>query len=428
MTSEVLISIIAIGVLLILSAFFSGSETALTAASRARMHRLTRDGSRRAGFVERLIGDRERLIGGILLGNNMVNILASAMATSLFITIFGDAGVAYATIVMTALVLVFAEVLPKTYAIMNADRMSIVVAPLVSLFVTLLSPIVTAVRWIVRLTFRLFGVDIAASQNVLSSAEELRGAIDLQVHEGDIIKVDSDMLGSILDLSDVEVREVMIHRRDMLMIDSGLPSSEIVELVLESPYTRIPLWQDEREDITGILHAKDVLRAVHRHDGNLDGLDVDDIATEPWFVPETTTLREQLNEFRHRRSHFAIVVDEYGALMGLITLEDILEEIVGDIQDEHDLAIQGIIPQPDGHINVRGSVTIRDLNRHFEWSLPDDEAATLAGLLINEARIIPSPGQQFSFYGFKFLVLRRVRNQITLINILPPEKAAISAE
>lgn len=424
MTSEILISVIAIGILLIFSAFFSGSETALTAASRARMHRLNREGSRGAGFVERLISDRERLIGGILLGNNMVNILASALATSLFITLFGDAGVVYATLVMTALVLVFAEVLPKTYAIMNADRMSIVVAPLVNLFVTLLSPVVTGVRWIVRLTFRLFGVDIAASQNVLSPVEELRGAIDLQVHEGDIIKVDSDMLGSILDLSDVEVREVMIHRRDMLMIDASLPSSQIVEQVLESPYTRIPLWQDERENIIGILHAKDVLRAVHGHEGDLDTLDLQLITTEPWFVPETTTLREQLNEFRNRRSHFAVVVDEYGTLMGLVTLEDILEEIVGDIQDEHDLAVQGIIPQPDGHVNVRGSVTIRDLNRHFDWMLPDDEAATLAGLLINEARIIPSPGQQFSFYGFKFLVLRRVRNQITLISVLPPEKVS----
>ncbi|MFQ5533895.1 MAG: HlyC/CorC family transporter [Sphingomonadales bacterium] len=425
MPADLLLTVASIAALLILAGFFSGSETALTAASRARMHRLEKAPEdsrrrRRARTVNRLIGEKERLIGGILLGNNLVNILASALATGLFISLFGDAGIAYATLAMTALVLIFAEVLPKTYAIANPDRSALSVAPAISAVVFLLAPVVRAVQAIVRGTLRVAGIDIDARQDVLSAQEELRGAIELHVREGAMIKLERDMLSGILDLGEVKVEDVMVHRKNMMMIDISEPPARIIDIIVNSPYTRFPLWHHNPDNIVGVLHAKDLLRAVRRHSGDLDTLDVNAIATEPWFAPETTTLREQLSEFRRRRAHFGLVVDEYGALMGLVTLEDILEEIVGEITDEHDITRIGVRTQGDDTLIVDGTVTVRDLNRRFDWNLPDEVATTIAGLVIHEARTIPEPRQIFVFHRFKFEILRRKRNQITLLRITPP--------
>ena len=424
MDTALLISILAIVVLLILSAFFSGSETALTAASRARLHHLERKGSRRAGLVNRLIESRERMIGAILLGNNLVNILATALAASVFISVFGDAGVIYATIVMTLVVVVFAEVLPKTYAIRHADRMALAVAPVMRFVVGLFSPITRSIQAAVGILMRVFGAERSVRARLVTPAEELRGAIDLHTDEGGILKHEGDMLGSILDLSDVRISEIMVHRKQMYVIDAGLPPAQAMEAVLASPYTRIPIWRDQPENIRGVLHSKNVLRALSECGGDLGGVDVGAIAAEPWFVPETTTLHEQLGAFRRRHAHFALVVDEYGALQGLVTLEDILEEIVGDIADEHDVAATGIRTERDGSIVVDGTVTIRDLNRQFDWDLPDEEAATVAGLVIHEARLIPKAGQAFDFHGFTFEVLRRRRNQITALRVRPPPPGA----
>ncbi|MBO6635323.1 HlyC/CorC family transporter [Parvibaculum sp.] len=407
----------AIVLLLLFSAFFSGSETALTAASRARMHHLAEDGNKRARTVLGLTEDRERLIGAILLGNNLVNILASALATSLFLALFGDAGVVYATLVMTAVVLIFAEVAPKTFAITNTDRVALAVSGPLRLITVLFGPVTAAVQFIVRHTFRVFGLNVDDSQQVLSAHEELRGAINLHHHEGSVVKIDRDMLGGILDLRDLEVSDIMVHRKNIVMIDAGQKNSEIISQALASPHTRIPLWRDEQENIVGILHAKDLLRALSGANWQPDTIDILSIAIKPWFVPDTTTLQDQLNAFLRQKTHFALVVDEYGALMGLITLEDILEEIVGDISDEHDIEVAGVRMQPDGSVVVSGSVPIRDLNRAFDWSLPDDEATTIAGLVIHEARTIPEIGQAFTFHDFRFEILRRHRNQISQIRI-----------
>ncbi len=429
MDNGILITILSIAGLLLLSAFFSSSETALTAASRARMHRLAKEGDdrrsrHRAAIINRLSENMERLIGGILLGNNLANILASALATGLFISLFGDAGIAYATLAMTALVLIFAEVLPKTYAISNPDRVALGVAPVIAVVVTVLAPIVRSVQAIIRLTLGIFGIDIGARQSVLSAHEELRGAIDLQAREGAMVKHERDMLSGILDLAEVEVSEIMIHRKNMEMFDADEPAADIIERIVNSPHTRFPLWRDDPENIFGILHAKDVLKAVRGHADDPGALDLKSIATEPWFVPETTSLREQLNAFRRRRAHFGIVVDEYGAVMGLVTLEDILEEIVGEITDEHDVRQVGVREQGDGTLIVDGTVTVRDLNRQFDWQLPDDVATTIAGLVIHEARTIPEPRQTFMFHNFKFEILRRQRNQITVLRLTPPPSPA----
>ncbi|MHA1153775.1 MAG: HlyC/CorC family transporter, partial [Alphaproteobacteria bacterium] len=418
METEILITIGIILLLLVLSAFFSGAETSLTAASIPRMHTLARQGDHRAELVNELWARKERLIGAILLGNNLVNIMASALATGLLIGLFGDAGVAYATVVMTLMVLVFAEVLPKTYAIHHADRLALGAAPLLRVMVVVLFPITHTLHMLVRGTLKLFGVEMSATLSPEQSEEELRGAIDLHAGEGEEVRHERAMLRSILDLADVEVSEIITHRKQVSSIDVNLPPAEIVNAVMDSPHTRLPLWRDDPDNILGVLHAKALLRAVQGQPGDLAELDVLTIAIPPWFIPESTDLLSQLQAFRARHEHFAIVVDEYGEVLGIVTLEDILEEIVGEIADEHDVVIEGVKLQKDGSIVVDGAVTIRDLNRQFEWQLPDDEAATAAGLVLHEARRIPEVGQAFVFHNFRFEILGRQRNQITSIKVL----------
>ncbi|AEV34582.1 Mg2+ and Co2+ transporter CorB [Pseudovibrio sp. FO-BEG1] len=411
-------SVVAIAILLVLSGFFSGSETALTAASRARMHALVKSGNKRASIVAGLIEFRERLIGALLLGNNLVNILASALATSLFLKLFGDAGVAYATLVMTLMVLIFSEVLPKTWAIANAEKFALNVAPVVRVLVVVFGPIVAAIEVIVRLVLRIFGIRIDESTAVLSAHEELRGTLDLQHKEGGLIKADKDRIGGLLDLAELEVSDVMVHRTKLFALNADLPPEELVEEVLASPFTRIPLWRDDPDNMVGLLHAKDVLRAIANLKGDMARFELDKVMSPLWFVPDTTSLQNQLNAFLKRKTHFALVVDEYGEVMGLVTLEDILEEIVGEIADEHDIELPGLKPQADGSVIVEGSVPIRDLNRATDWNLPDDEATTIAGLVIHEAKMIPEERQIFTFHGFRFTVLSREKNRITRLRMM----------
>ena len=413
------LAIAAVFVLLFLSGFFSGSETALTAASRARIHQMEKTGDWRARVAMALIANRERLIGALLLGNNLVNILASALATSVFLTIFGDAGVALATLVMTALVLVFSEVLPKTWAISNPERFALAVSPLVRFVVAVFGPIVIGVEWIVRNILKLVGVNVGDDKSILSPHEELRGAVDLQHIEGGLEKGERDRLGGLLDLAELEVSDVMVHRTNMVALNIDDDPDKLVNAALSSPYTRLPLWRGETDNFVGVLHAKDLLRALHAAGGDAAKVNILEIASPAWFVPDTTSLQDQLNAFLRHKSHFALVVDEYGEVMGLVTLEDILEEIVGEIADEHDLELEGLRPQADGSVIVDGSVPIRDLNRAADWSLPDDEATTIAGLVIHEARMIPEERQIFTFHGFRFTVLRREKNRITRLRIMP---------
>ena len=403
--------------LLAASAFFAASETALTGASRASMLRLSKQGNRDAAVVSSLIGMRERLIGALLLGNNIANIGASALATGMFTSWFGEVGVLYATAVMTITVVIFAEVLPKTIAINAPDRMSLAVARPMRLMMYVLGPLLTVIEAVVRVLVRMFGIRIGANQPLLSPTERLRGAVDLLHSEGKVEKHDRDMFGGLLDLRELQVSDVMVHRTEMVMVNADLPPEELVNEVLASEYTRIPLWRDKPENIIGVLHAKDLLRAIRASDGEVSRVDVSSIALPPWFVPEMRPVSEQLKAFRRRKTHFALVVDEYGEVEGLVTLEDILEEIVGDISDEHDVVVAGVRAQPDGSVVVDGSVPIRDLNRAMDWDLPDEEATTVAGLVIHEARSIPERGQSFTFHGFRFRVLRRERNRITALRI-----------
>ncbi len=421
------ISSAAIAALLVLSAFFSGSETALTAASRGKLRSQADNGNRGAARALRITEDNERLIGSVLLGNNLVNILAASLATALFTRSFGESGVALATLVMTLLVLVFAEVLPKTYAITNAERAAARVSPGIRIAILVFAPPVSAVRMFVRGLLRIFGVKADPDSHILALREEIVGTITLGHSQGAVEKEDRDRLLGALDLGDRSVDEIMRHRSEIEMIDAGLHPEKILEQCLASSHSRLPVWSGDPENIVGIVHAKDLLRAMHtlwRRTGEVanayEGFDIRKVAMQPYFVPDTTMLDDQMRQFLRRRTHFALVVDEYGSLQGLITLEDILEEIVGEITDEFDLTPeQPMRRTDDGHFLVDGAMTIRDLNRATDWNLPDDEANTVAGLVIHEAQMIPTQGQEFSFHGFRFEVAARSDNRITRLKMKP---------
>ena len=419
MTANDWLSLVIVLVCLLLSAFFAGSETALTASSRASMARLEKQGNKRAALVNRLLTQRERLIGALLLGNNAVNIAASALATGIMLAWFGNAGIAYATVAMTLVVVVFSEIMPKTAAFNAPDRIALLVARPMLIIVKVLGPVLMMIELLVRWLLKFIGINVGVDQQVLSAHEELRGAVDLLHREGGVETNDRDMFGGVLDLRELALSDVMIHRTNMITLNADDKAEDIVNAVIASPVTRIPLWRGNPENIIGVLHVKDLLRALHAVDGDPAKVDIGGLLTPPWFVPDTRLVSDQLKAFRRRKTPFSLVVDEYGDVEGLVTLEDILEEIVGDITDEHDVAMPGVRKQPDGSVNVDGAVPIRDLNRVMDWNLPDEEATTIAGLVIHEARAIPEVGQSFTFHGFRFRVLRRARNRITALRIQP---------
>lgn len=413
-----------IAILLVLSGFFSGSETALTAASRGKLRAAADRGDSGAQKALDVTEDSERLIGSVLLGNNVVNILATSLATALLTKVFGQNGVAVATLVMTLLVLIFAEVLPKTYAITNPESTASLVARPIKLVVVLFSPLVNAVRYFVRGVLYIFGVRTDPDSHILAVREEIAGALQLGHSEGVVEKEDRDRILGALDLAERTVEEVMLHRSGIEMVDADQPAVDILRQCLESAHTRLPLYRDDPENIVGVIHAKDLLRAVFNADVSgtekVTRVDIMDVAMPPYFIPETTTLDDQMRQFLKRKTHFALVVDEYGALQGLLTLEDILEEIVGEIADEFDVEDDYIVTQTDdGAYLIDGSMTIRDVNRAHDWNLPDDEANTVAGLVIHEAQIIPLEGQVFSFHGFRFEVVEKDENRLATLKIRP---------
>ena len=419
------ISAAAILVLLILSGFFSGSETALTAASRGKLRSAADKGSKGAERALMITEDNERLIGSVLLGNNVVNILATSLATAVLTKIFGSNGVAAATLIMTLLVLIFAEVLPKTFAITYPETVAARVSAPIAFIILIFSPIVTAVRALVRGVLFLFGVRTDPDSHILAVREEIAGALSLGHSEGIVEKEDRDRILGALDLNERAVEEVMLHRSGIEMVDADLPAQDILAQILQSQHTRLPLYRGDHENIVGVIHAKDLLRAMHKllsggavNAKGLADFDIMQVAMPPYFIPETTTLDEQMRNFLKRKTHFALVVDEYGGLEGLITLEDILEEIVGEIADEFDEDVaQQIAATADGAYVVDGSVTIRDLNRAHDWAMPDDEANTVAGLVIHEAQMIPVEGQVFSFHGFRFEVVKKEENRLATLKI-----------
>ena len=413
MLSSLWLLALTVGLLIVASAFFSSAETALTAASDARMRQLANKGNKRANIVEKLRADREGLIGSILIGNNAVNVLGSALATSFAIALFGEGGLVWATIGMTVLLVVFAEVMPKTYAFTYADSYALRIAPVLQLVVRALSPLSVGIR---LLATQIIRPNPDANEN---REEELRGLIELQGNDGNADDRERKaMLSSILDLNEISVEAIMTHRGTVSMINADDQVEDILRYVLNSPHTRHPVFSGKSDNIVGVLHVKDLLRAVgEAESGMILPETVQNIASDAYFIPETTLLFDQLQAFRSRREHFAVVVDEYGDFRGIVTLEDILEEIVGDIDDEHDIDLAGLTPQADGSWLVDGNVTIRDLNRTLGWQLPDEDASTVAGLVLFESRTIPNPGQEFRFHDIRFRIVKRKGNRLTRLRL-----------
>lgn len=405
--------------LLLISAFFSAAETAVTALSRARIYSLVMDGNKRAQLVSNLRKKKEALIGAILLGYNAVTIAASTIATAITIKLFGseDGGLAIVTVAMTLLVVIFTEILPKTYAIQNSERVALALAPTLNLLVKLLYPITHTIQLFIRALLKLFGVDSNQSNTLISATDVIRGTIELHHQEGKMIKQDRDMLGSILDLNDIGVGSIALHRKEVETIDAEMMPAELLDAAVRTMHSRIPLYMGESDNIIGLLHVKDLIKAWNDSDGHITSEGIVSICHKPWFIPETTSLRDQLLAFRAKRQHFAFVVDEYGAWLGIVTLEDIIEEIVGNIDDEHDETRNSIQKQHDGCYLVNGDVSLRDLNRALDWNLPDEHAATIAGLLIHEAEKIPAKGEHFEFHGIGFTVIDKKATQITRLRI-----------
>lgn len=403
---------------LLISAFFSASETALTAVSRARIYQLVKEGNRRAQTVSRLRKEKESLIGALLIGNNLVNTASSTVATAFFLQLFGDNehGLVIVTLVMATLIILISEIFPKTYAIQNAERTALMLAPTISPIVKLLSPVTWFIHALMKFFMRLCGIDAERSNTLISATDVIRGTVELHHREGKLVKQDRDMLGSILDLNDLSVRDIMVHRTNLDMLDADLPPDELAARAFSMMHSRIPLWKDNPDNIVGVLHMKDLVRRLHNKE-DISG-EALALAHPAWFIPETTSLRDQLIAFRARRQHFAVVVDEYGALLGVVTLEDIIEEIVGKIDDEHDEHITGDVQRAgNGAFYVAGSVTIRDLNRELDWDLPDEHASTVGGLVMHESRAIPPKGQSFEWHGYRFTVVDRTRTQVRRLKI-----------
>jgi Mg2+/Co2+ transporter CorB len=417
MSYEIILTFAAIVLLILLSAFFNASETALTAASRARMLALEQEGNARAALVNRLLKSPEKLIGAVLLGNTLVDVLAATLAGTLAVQLIGEVGVAYATVIMTALIVIFSAVLPKTYALAWADRAALFVAPVMRALIWVLTPFTVAIQAIVRLLLKLTPSKRDDARNILEAHEVLRGTIELQRQGGAVAKADAAMLGGVLDLQNLQVLDVMVHRLKMETVNAEDPPQRIIDQVLASQFSRMPVWRGSSENIVGVLHTKDMLAALNRAGFEPAKLDIMAIASQPWFVPDTTSLADQLGAFLKRKAQLALVVDEYGEVQGLVTLEDILEEIVGQIADEHDTHETPIRPLADGSVSVDGSAAIRDLNRAMDWDLPDEEATTIAGLIMHEAQAIPETGQAFNFYGYRFEIVRKQRNRITAVRV-----------
>jgi CBS domain containing-hemolysin-like protein len=421
--------------LLFANGFYVAAEFALVKTKHFRMEAMAAEGTVGAALSLRLLANIEAYLACCQLGITMASLglgwVGEPTVAALLEPILHPMGLPEQAIHLTAFLIGFlvfsslhivvGEQVPKTLAIREAETVSLWIAWPLHISFLIFYPLNWLLNNASRSILRLLGVKEAGHQDVLTYSE-IEGLVDVSAEHGNVPRHHAEFIHNVFRFGELEVADIMVHRTNMRMLNGGDTAEHIIAEALASPYTRLPVWEGEPENIVGVIHVKDLLRAIQATAGDASKIDVRTIATKPWFVPDTTTLNDQLNAFLKRKSHFALVVDEYGEVQGLITLEDIIEEIIGDIADEHDVEISGVRPQPDGSVNVDGSVAIRDINRAMDWSLPDDDATTIAGLVIHEARIIPEPGQAFVFHGFRFQVLRKNRNRITALRITPLER------
>ena len=404
--------------LIVASAYFSSSETGMMSLNKYRMNHLRRGQHAGATRASKLLEKPDKLIGVILIGNNFVNFLAASIASSITILIIGEPAPFTTAIVLTLVVLIFAEVTPKTIAALYPERIAYPSSIVLGVLLKVLYPIVWAVNFVSNTLVRTLGFHPQAdSSDQQLSQEELRTV----VHESEsrLPKKRQGMLLNILDLEKVQVDQIMVPRNEVTGLDIEDAMEDVLEQIASAQHTRLPVYRKDIDNIVGVLHMRSAGRLIKTE--NLNKAAIIQETTEPYFIPDSTPLHTQLFNFQSNKLRLAVVVDEFGAVKGIVTLEDILEEIVGEIDDEHDAPVAGVRREADGSYLVQGSVTIRDLNREFEWKLPTEDYSTVAGLVLHEARRIPEVGQTYAFYGLSFEILRRQRNQITLLRIRPPE-------
>ena len=408
--------------LLMCSFFFSGTETAVTTVSKPLLHEQEKQGNKRAALLNRLKADNGRLLGTLLFGNNIVNIATTALSTSLLIEAVGEEwGVLLSTFVVSFVILVFSEILPKTYALHASYSFAMAATPILNFCSIIFRPFVAGLNTLSKYVLRLLPKSTQAVDTEEALKAEIRGTLDLNKETA--LSQEQHMLKSVLDLDDVTVEDIMQHRSQITSLNVSLPVKEIFNFITHTSYSRIPLWRGKRDNIVGVLHVKTVLKMMNLPPHSLQKINILDYCVKPWFVLNTTSLMDQLHAFKKRREHFALVVDEYGSLQGLVTLEDVLEEIVGEIEDENDRPEETSfhpIKTETGAWRVDGATTIRDLNRHFGWDLPDENAATIAGLVLYLAERIPTKGQTVALNGFTFNVTGKEGNRLTSIDILNP--------
>ena len=408
-------------VFIFISGILAGSETAITGASRAHIYQLSKQGDTRAKKVR----ETQEHIGGsistILVATNFVNYIIPS-ATAWFSAEYMDSAIL--PIIVAIIMSVYCEIFPKMLAINFTCEFAMSVITFIQWLVKILRPAVSVLEMIARYSLRLLGINVSNTRHMVHSDEELRGAIELHSDDGNKSGQEKKfMLTGVLDLGKNNVTKIMTHRKNVSTLNYDMPIDEMIKKLLDTPYSRIPVWKDSPENIIGVLRVRSLLSEAQRVGSeNISKLAIEKLMAAPWFIPDTTDLLEQLQEFRKRHEHFAIVVDEYGDLMGIVTLEDVLEEIVGEIVDEYDTTQSGISIQSDRSVIVDGTIPVRDLNRQLEWNLVEDCSTTIAGLVIHEVRRIPEAGAIYILYGYRFEILRRQRNQISLLKITKLQK------
>lgn len=420
MAEDPLSSIIIIFFLLIISGLLSGSETSITSVSKSKIHKLSNRGDVRAKKVLKLIEKKNDLVSSILIGNNIINILASVLATALLIKYYGDKGILYSTVVMSALIVIFSEVFPKNYALLRPDRFVLTMSGPLTIFSKLLLPFILFLRFINFIIFKLMRVDTANKVTSKTAREDIRNIINMHEDEGRLLKDESDMLNAILDLKEITVEKIMTHRKNIYSINIEEADTFFTKIA-KSSFSRIPVWKDNPNNILGLVHAKNVLSNLDEN-GGLDINKIKENLIKPWFIPETTKAKDQLNEFIKRKEKLAFIVDEYGELMGLISMEDIIEEIVGNIFDEKDFSTIGIRRLENNIFRIRGDVNIRDINRELDIAIPEGSSSTIAGYIIDQTESFPDVGQIFAYDGIVYEIINKNKNQITQIKLTLPKK------
>ena len=420
MVEDPLSSIIIIFFLLIISGLLSGSETSITSVSKSKIHKLSNRGDVRAKKVLKLIDKKNDLVSSILIGNNIINILASVLATALLIKYYGDKGILYSTIVMSALIVIFSEVFPKNYALLKPDRFVLAMSGPLTIFSKLLLPFIIFLRFINFIIFKLIRVDTTNKITSKSAREDIRNIINMHEDEGRLLKDESDMLNAILDLKEITVEKIMTHRKNIYSINIE-DTNTFFTKIAQSSFSRIPVWKNSPNNILGLIHAKNVLSNLD-DTGNLNINKIKENLIKPWFIPETTKAKDQLNEFIKRKEKLAFIVDEYGELMGLISMEDIIEEIVGNIFDEKDFSTIGIRRLENNIFRIRGDVNIRDINRELDINIPEGTSSTIAGYIIDQTESFPDVGQTFAYDGIMYEIINKNKNQITQIKLTLPKK------